>query len=360
MSHVFAASIFFLIAGGLFVLPALPALLEWRLKRDAHPLNVIQQYAGDIRHFARGFHESVQSLTKPLQDCVGSGDVLTATLPGGDSCLLLGNSDLSSLIAGRDRDMVCPYVVIGGVNLLLPNGLTFLKEIYSLEQFSGGEGNIYRAILGEKNVHVVGGSKIMRWAHAVGKFQADRNCSLYGRISSEREIVLNSGCIFQRLNAPRIFSGGDHPQVAHVSSASFDAPHEKSSSSQILIRKLLDEDVEISPGETLRENLVTRGRMRIGAGSRVLGSVKSNREMVIEEGVSIGGSLISAGRMDIGPGCRVHGPVIAERDLAIAAGTSCGEADTPTTVSALTIRVEEGVTVFGTLWARDIGRVVSS
>lgn len=360
MSPIFATSILFLIAGALFLLPMLPALVELRLKRDALPLNVVQLYAGDIRHFAYGFRESVQSLRKPLQDCVASVGVSTATLPSGDDCLLLGNSDTSALIVRQDEDLICPSVVISGVDLLLPNGLTFLKEIYALEQFSGGEGNIYRAILGEKNVHLLPASEVMRWAHAVGKFQADCNCSLYGRISSEAEIVLKSGCVFQRLNAPRISLGVYDSEVHKVSFAASDAPHEKSSSRQFATRMLFDEDAEIPPGETLRENLVTRGSLRIGAGARVLCSVKSNKDMVIEEGVSIEGSVISAGSMEIGPGCRVHGPVIAERDLAIATDTSCGEADTPTTVSALTIRIEEGVTVFGTLWARNTGRVVSS
>jgi len=71
--------------------------------------------------------------------------------------------------------------------------------------------------------------------------------------------------------------------------------------------------------------------------------------MVLEEGVSIEGSLISATRMHVGPQCSIHGPVIAERGVYIATGTRCGSLEHPTTVSAPRIKVEEGVTVFGTL-----------
>jgi len=37
----------------------------------------------------------------------------------------------------------------------------------------------------------------------------------------------------------------------------------------------------------------------------------------------------------------------------------CGSAEHPTTVSAPSIEIEEGVLVFGTLWARDYGQVVA-
>jgi hypothetical protein len=81
--------------------------------------------------------------------------------------------------------------------------------------------------------------------------------------------------------------------------------------------------------------------------------------MVIEDGVSVEGSLISARKMRIGPRCSIHGPVIAERELAIAGGTRCGTRQYPTTVSAPCIELEEGVVVFGTVWARESGRVVA-
>src|SRR3979409_2650807 len=50
-------------------------------------------------------------------------------------------------------------------------------------------------------------SKVIRWAHSVGEFRAEHDCDLYGRISSDQEIQLQSGCVFQRLNAPRIAFG---------------------------------------------------------------------------------------------------------------------------------------------------------
>ena len=70
------------------------------------------------------------------------------------------------------------------------------------------------------------------------------------------------------------------------------------------------------------------------------------------------GSLISASKMTIGNNCLIHGPVIAERQMLIAAGTRCGTSFHQTTISSPRIDIEEGVIVFGTLWAREYGRVV--
>ena len=62
--------------------------------------------------------------------------------------------------------------------------------------------------------------------------------------------------------------------------------------------------------------------------------------------------------MHIGTNCRIGGPVLAERGMVIESGTHCGTAGMPTTVSTLAIELEEGVLVFGTIWARNEGRVV--
>jgi hypothetical protein len=69
---------------------------------------------------------------------------------------------------------------------------------------------------------------------------------------------------------------------------------------------------------------------------------------------------VSARKMCIGPHCAIHGPVVTERELAIAIGTRCGTREHPTTVSAPRIEVAESVVVFGTLWARECGQVVTS
>jgi cytoskeletal protein CcmA (bactofilin family) len=243
---------------------------------------------------------------------------------------------------------------VAGVDLIVPPNATFSKDIYSGEQFIGGDQNNYRAILGERNVHLGASSRVMRWVHAVGQFTADLGCRLYGRVSSDSLIRLNAGCFFLRLNAPRIEIGSVTTNP-NTPTSNFPTSSDPARSK----RFLHDGDFDVQAGEVISGNVVIRGNLHIHSRARICGSVKSTEDMVLENGVSVEGSLISARKMHIGQNCTVHGPIVAERELSIAPGVRCGTLEHPTTVSAPRIKVEEGVLVFGTLWAREDGQVVA-
>jgi hypothetical protein len=351
MNSALAAVLLVLLGGILFTLPMLPALIELRLKRDAQPLDVVQQYAGEIRHFSFGFRSYITNLLEPLRECVSSGTTAQGIMPDGDQYLLLGCADDMHFVTAGEISATCQSVVAAGMDVVLPNGITSAKEVYAAGEFTGGEKSMFRALLGEKDIHLKPSSTVIRWAHAVGAFRAERDCDLYGRVSSDCEIQLESGCAFQRLNAPRIVLGRLDAEETTVSTETVPTTLPDG-------RRLVDEDLEIQAGEIVSANIVTRGRLHIGAGAQMLGSVKSHQHMTLEAGVNVEGSLISASTMRIGPDCRITGPVIAERGITIESGTRCGSVQVPTTVSAPTIEIEDGVTVFGTIWARTEGQVV--
>jgi cytoskeletal protein CcmA (bactofilin family) len=345
------------VVGLMFMLPLVPALVELRRKSDARPLNVVQQNSGEIRHFANSFRTYIKGLEPIMQRCVAAGTTATASLPDGEEYVVLGRADEPLVLALQQRDATHPVLIAAGVDLIVPPEATFSKDIYAGGQFTGGDQNNYRAILGEKDVHLGASSRVMRWVHAVGEFTADLGCRLYGRISSDSLIRLHTNCTFLRLNAPRIEIGrvtisGDAGPSNSIIPANADSGMSR--------RVLHDGDFEVQAGQVITNNIVIRGKLHIHSGARVCGSVKSVKDMVLEDGVSVEGSLISAGKMRIGPRCAIHGPVVAERELAIATGARCGTLEHPTTVSAPLIEVEEGVAVFGTLWAREHGQVVIS
>jgi cytoskeletal protein CcmA (bactofilin family) len=343
--------------GLMFMLPLAPALVELHRKSDARPLKVIQENAGEIRHFANSFRTYIKELEPTMQRCLGVGTSATGTLPDGEEYVVLGRIDEPLVVALQQRDATHPVVVVAGVDLVVPSETTFSKDVYAGGQFKGGDKNNYRAILGEKDVHLGAGSRVMRWIHAVGEFTAGPGCRLYGRISSDSLIRIEADCSFLRLNAPRI-------EFGRVATNSDETPPnssvDASTGSGSLPRFLHDGDFSVHAGQVISKNIVIRGKLHIHSGARVCGSVKSTKDMVLEKGASVEGSLISASNMLIGPQCVVHGPVIAEHELAIGAGTQCGNLRHPTTVSAPRIEIEQGVVVFGTLWAREQGQVMAS
>lgn len=357
MNASLAVAALILLFSLMLMLPLVPAFVELRRKSDASPLNVVQQHAGEIRHFANSFRTYIQVLGPTLKQCVALGSTASGTMPDGVEYLALGRCDDSQTLPIQQPGAICSVTIAAGSDLVLPPEITFLRDVYAGGQFSGGDNNSYRAILGERDVHLGRSSRVTRWVHAIGEFSAEHDCELSGRISSDSCIRLQGACNFLRLNAPRIETGHVMPGEDSTRLISED---DANAGSGVVERFLYDGDFEVHAGEVVTGNIVARGKLHISAGACIRGSVKSVGDMVLGTGVSVQGSLISGKQMFIGLDCSVNGPIIAERALRISAGTRCGSLQHPTTVSAPRIEAEEGVAVFGTLWAREHGEVVAS
>jgi hypothetical protein len=352
-----AAAILVLVESALFLAPLLPAFGELRRKRDARPLEVIQKYSGDIAHFARGFRSYVALLQEPLRQCVETRTTGRGRLKNGEEYVLLGDDRQAFANAVNVRGSTCRWLIAAGIDVTLPNDLNFAKEVYAAKSVVSGERNSFRAILCDQDIHLRQDGETMRWAHAGGQFRVDARCNLYGRASSDREIVLAKDCTFQRLHAPRIVLGSACCEKAESTVVA--ATEINCEPAALLGRRLIEGDVEVRPGERVGENIVARGRLHIGAGARMLGSVKGHKSVVLDGGVEVAGSVISSGELRLGPGCQIGGPVLAEHQIEIASGTVCGTPNLPTTVSSPLIEATEGTVFFGTMWARETGRVVA-
>lgn len=351
MSPYLSVAILVSLIGIMLILPLFPAFGELRHKSDAAPLNVIQQHAGDIRHFAHTFAGFIKELEPVLSRSQQTGRLAAGTLSDKSQYLVLPDTRHLPGLQKQAKSFSCPYVVACAADYVCGDSLHFAKEIYARGRFVGGEGNQYRAILGETDIALGPSSTVLRWAHAEGELTAARDCHLYGRISAARRIRLQSGCSFLRLNAPVI-------ELGSVSAATTQKRVELTAPAGQTRRSLYDGDFEITAGALVHGNVVTRGKLHVRAGARIVGSLKSTKDMFLEAGVVIEGSAISAEGMVVGRGCALHGPVIAERWMAIHSGTRFGSTEKPTTVSSLMIEAEGGVLLNGTLWARQSGKVV--
>lgn len=353
MSAILAASVLVLVFFAMLALPLTPACRELLRKTDHEPLKVVQQHAGDVRFFADGFRHYLAPIAPNLDESDVYGSDALIVMPDGIPCLVLAKTAATHDF-GIDRDSACTKMIASLGDLELPAGVTFERDIYARQQLRGGADNRYRALLGESAIQLAEESVVMRWVHAVGELECANGCRLYGRVSSERSIRLDIGCRFTRVHAPHIVLG---PQdTAGTAASRSEAPD--NTATEIVDRVLHEGDLAIAPGEVFTKHLVVRGELRIGAGARMLGNVKAQKTAILDSGVIAHGSLISATALKIGPDCRLRGPVIAEHAISIQPGTQVGSSQAPTTVSAPTIDIAQGVVVCGTLWARDQGRVV--
>ena len=335
----------------LFLLPLVPAILELRHKTDALPLTVVQQHAGEIRFFADGFRSYLKGLQPVLDLCSKVGETTSGVMPDGTEYIVFAGGDSALQLPSSEPSHSCELMIASAGDLVLPSDMQFSKDLYAVGSLIGGENDTYRAALAEKDIYLGQGSTVMRWIHAAGKVRVDQGCRLYGRVSSDHGISLNQDCSFLRLNAP--FIATDSTDVSLDASGADSAV----ASGPVPPRTLHDGDLQIPGGQELSGNLVVRGKLEIGDGARIRGSVKSEKELVLGSNVQIEGSLMSSTSIQIGSGCRVHGPVIAEHSMLVQSGTHFGNSQCPTTVSAPQIELETGVVVWGTLWAREQGKV---
>src|SRR5579884_348220 len=178
--------------GTLLSVPLLPAFNELRYKQDAEPLNVIQQHAGDIRHFAQSFASLIEGLQAVLDRSQQCGDVARGVLPDGSHYVVLRNTD-ELPVQKEGLFSICRQVIAFSSKTACPGRINFTKELYARGEFSGGDENQYRAILGANDVRLGKLSTVLRWAHSGGELVADGGCNLYGRISAEKRVALGRG-----------------------------------------------------------------------------------------------------------------------------------------------------------------------
>lgn len=364
MSFSFAVFLFLLITAVLVAVPFVPAIRELRNKKDAEPLKVVSDSEVDIRHFARGFSQLVRSkLGRVLEECGRTGESREGGLEDGTPYLVVGGGSLR-LSDAEMRDQSAGRMILSCGDLRLPRETMFLPELYAAGSVFGGEKNIYRAILAEKDIVLAPESMLLRWLHAGGAVRVAAGSALHGRASADGSIMLEGTCMFERLNAPRIEFGpgssedatgpGTGEREPALIPMKADEPGRRTDDSAG--RWLYERDMEIPAGRTVGADIVGTGRVRVGKRTRIEGSIKSHKDLRLEEGVEITGSVVSGKNLFIGEGCRIHGPVIAERDVHIGSGSVIGGPRSETTVSALGIAIASGTVVFGTVWAHADGR----
>lgn len=355
--HAFA---FLLLCGLLFLLPLVPALREWRLKRDADPLKVVRDYDGNIEHFAHGFRHF---LVQHFPDLAADGTVPSSPAvpldPG--SFALVGADGVPGLTAAELAARACSRLLIASGPLTLGEDVFYEKELYAGAGLQSGPRNSFRAILAEGDITLGSECAVLRWAHSGASVHVGERSRLYGRVSAAGQITLERGTRFGRMAAPEIRFG----QTATALPA---GPWQAKTQALPVPGKLLDQSahrwlvngVLSIPAHTSHcGNLVARGQVSIGDRTSIHGDIKSNGDLLIGDDVHIDGALVATGRLVIGARCVIKGPVVGDAQVTLGSGTVIGKPGMPTTVTAAEIRVEEGVLAHGTVWAREVGLVVA-
>lgn len=342
LPNIFTYAAFILICLVLLTLPFVPAYREWRHPTDSEALPISAKYTSDIDHFARRLHADVMAKLG-LGVSTGYEDFDFATDP------------IENMVWGKERKRL-----ISRRSIETSKPICSAQPLYVEGNLKTGAGSSFTALYSTEDIDLGAQSQVHGWAHADGVLRLANNCVALKRISAGTSIELGNTVWFERLHAPTLFfglRGSQAPQTNEVAPtpASFaDLPGAiQRTKSHFLIRG----DCALPSGTIYQGSLVVTGLLTIGAGTTVVGDIKSREGVVINEGAIVQGAITCEKHVHVLKDAFVLGPLVSECDVLIGSHAVIGRPDACTTVSARNIIVKEGAIVHGTVWAHEIGMV---
>lgn len=330
-----------------FLLPVVPAIGELVRPTDVLPLKVGDRSAGEVSFFARSFRQYFEKQMVPLAAMPG-GERPRDALPDGTKLLsLTAASEAGS--GSEDR------LVVVENQLALPGDETFLVELYARAPLTGGPRGVYRAVYAERELTLGESSRVLRWAHAVGRLSVGAHSTLHGRISSDQIVLLGGGVFFEVIGAPVIAVGTDHepPPEPPAPAKEFVLPE---GAYAVGDHFRVEGDLNIPGGVRVAGSLVVAGSVTVGLGTIVEGSIKAHRDVELADEARVRGSVVARRRVMTGAAAWIGGPVIAEERIRLGRGAVVGGPSLPATVSAPEVELAQGATVYGQISAPKGGR----
>ncbi|MGQ0702317.1 MAG: hypothetical protein ACT4PM_04200 [Gemmatimonadales bacterium] len=325
-----------------FLLPLLPALRELLWPTDLAPLKVVDRSAGLISYFARNFR---QYLDKVLPSEAGAGDYAARLLDGTEFVRVNRRADQLAASGQLEK-----RVVVLDAPLTLPGQQTFMMEVYARAPLVSGPETNYRAVYAEAELLLGESTRVFRWTHAGGPLGVGAHSVLRGRVSSDARVMLGSDVVFERMGAPVIAHGAarEPPGPPNGNLKRWQPPAEAVT---IGDHVRIEGDLDLPKSARVTANLVVAGRLRIGAGAAVEGSVKAHRDIELAEGAQVSGAVLTRAKLAVGRGAWIGGPAIAERGIHLAQDAVVGGPKQPATVSGVEVELSPGATVYGQISA---------
>ncbi|MCW9025296.1 MAG: polymer-forming cytoskeletal protein [Gammaproteobacteria bacterium] len=357
MWQPFAVISLFGLTLALLILPLLPAIIELRRKTDATPLKVVQDYEVDIHHFANHFRSYIHSnLQTLLHTCHQTGEPHSDTLQDGISYIVLPD-DAKPVFSKKElHKKITQRLFACTGTLYLPGDMSYLSEIYTGNTLHGGDNDIYRAVLSEKDVEFGENSILLRWLHAENIVTVNNGCTLHGRVSAGQLIHFKHNSKFERLHAPAIEFGIPQNNTHQVTETiPFKLEDYKGKIYVSGRRWLINGNFNIPDNYQVDADLVVRGKLNIGNNVVIKGSIKSHKDLHIGRNVLIDGSTISINNIYFDDCCQANGPVLSEKDIYLSKSCYIGTKNQAVTINARHIQIHAGSVIYGTLWARHGG-----
>ncbi|GAB5519539.1 MAG: hypothetical protein RhofKO_17900 [Rhodothermales bacterium] len=310
--------------------PLWPALRELRQGRDTAPLDIADVDYGDIRSAA-------ERLTHVLSE--HPLDTLAHTLV--------------PLVAGIHASrMVLPEAEAGTLLVTQHAALRDLAlrghtTLYSTAPVATLSDSSLPALYATHWARLEAGTRILAWVYGQVLIAGDE-VHLSGTADASEAIYLNPGVHFERVRSPKVYIGETSTTPRRLP-----PPQVKRS------RHLIHSDFDVPSGTVLDGDYIVHGSTTLGDGVTVNGSLKSYGPIRTGARCRVTQTLMTEADLTIGPDNTLGGPVLAETHIDAAPGLQVGSPAHLATLSAETITLRPSSLLFGTVWAKHGGKVVT-
>lgn len=326
----------------LLTLPFIPAYREWKHPSDSVALPVFTDYENDIDHFSRRLHADVLAKLG-IGLATGYEEFDFVPEPVENMRWTKSHKRLISRCSVETERPICSP-----------------QQLYVEGDVKTGADSVFSALYATGDIELKARSKIMDWAHADGVVRLAADCMALRRVSAGALIALGEGVRFERLNAPSVHFGS-HVKIINNQNTLEQSPASLADVTNVTQQTpslyFVRGDCELAADAIYHGSLIVTGILTIGSRTKVIGDIKARRGLLVRDGASVQGAVTCEKYIHVFSDASVFGPLLSERDIVIDLNAVIGRPESPTSVNARNILVNEGVIVHGSIWAHDIGMV---
>ena len=327
-------------AGTLYILPFIPALLEWRIKSDSDPFEVNFQDRTMVDYVIRIFKTFIDDYFSSILE---EYKETQSFFEGQHAC------GFDYYISGKVGAIAPLYLKKNQVILFcnegaLPDNLDNDNKIYARKSLETGSNNHLNQVIAEGDIHLKTGAMVRQLLLSGGAMTINADCILQGYTKAKEVIYLDHSIQFQYLHAPQI----DFGRVLIEAPASTVV-------SQKILRQIWHETLVIAKGEKKIGHMIVKADLLIQNNCVITGNIKCHGRVVVESNTVIFGSIISEKDIHIASHCFIEGPVVARGTIKIEKNCRIGRVKALTSIIAENIVIDRGCRVSGLVLAKRNG-----
>ena len=282
---LFYLLILVLATGILYLVPLIPALIEWKTKADSAPFQVNFQDRTIVDYCIRMFRDYIDThFSSLLEEFKGLDIDYEGKHANGDEYYITGKAGNIALSSDDFGHQKTNKVILFCNQGTLPDGIHFENKMYASTTLETGVNNVLHELVAEGDIHLKRGVSVRQLLLSGSSIRINEGCILQGYTRARHTIHFVDSSQFQYVNAAQIDFGDVFNELPEHAEDVFG----------VEIGRQIVRDYLVIPSQSRWVNhLVAKEGLTIESHCVITGNIKSHGDVRIESHTSIIGSLIT-------------------------------------------------------------------